>query len=231
MKAGLEAALEVVGAEVHRPGQLGQGDGAGEVRLHIVDGAAQRMGCFARGRQGPGVGAQGFAHAQQQAVGGELTVTVPEGVQGRLQDGGGVRVASHCLGEIPAALAADGLEPIGGQVEHAIAPPLLAGSLARVQFIGVHQHQAARARQELAATIAKTLGATLDDTEAKPLVAMGIEGVVLDVGAVELGRRLARQGAKIGPVVLMGKCDRYSLHPDLLSLSLHHKVLRGGGQD
>ncbi|MNJ32053.1 hypothetical protein D3C77_267080 [compost metagenome] len=156
---------------------------------------------------------------------------MPEGVQGRLQDGGGARVASHGFGEIPAALAADGLEPIGGQVEHAIAPPLLAGRLARVQLIGVHQHQAAGACQELAATIAETLGTALDDTEAKPLVAMGIEDVVLDVGAIELGRRLPRQGAKIGPVVLMGKCDRYSLHPDLLSLSLHHRVPRCGDQD
>ena len=84
---------------------------------------------------------------------------------------------------------------------------------------------------ELAAAIAKALGTALNDTEAKPLVTMGIEDVVLDVGAIELGRRLPRQGAKIGPVVLMGKCDRYSLHPDLLSLSLHHKVPRGGGQD
>jgi hypothetical protein len=59
---------------------------------------------------------------------------------------------------------------------------------------------------------------------------MGIEDVVLDVGAIELGRRLPRQGAKIGPVVLMGKVDRHSLHPDLLSMSLHHRALRGGGQ-
>ena len=62
VKAGLEAALEVVGAEVHCTGQLGQGNGAGETGLHIVDGAAQRVGRFARGRQGPGMGAQGLAH-------------------------------------------------------------------------------------------------------------------------------------------------------------------------
>ena len=127
VKAGLEAALEVVGAEVHCTGQLGQGNGASETGLHIVDGAAQRVGRFARGRQGPGMGAQGLAHPQQQAVGGELAVTVPEGIQGRLQDGGSARIASHGIGEIPVALAADGLEPVGGQVEHAIAPPLLAG--------------------------------------------------------------------------------------------------------
>ena len=79
-----------------------------------------------------------------------------------------------------------------------------------MQLIGVHQHQAAGTGQELAAAIAKALGTALDDTEAKPLVTMGIEDVVLDVGAIELGRRLPRQGAKIGPVVLMGKVDRHS---------------------
>ena len=61
---------------------------------------------------------------------------------------------------------------------------------------------------------------------------MGIEDVVLDVGAIEARSQAAPPAGReeIGPVVLMGKVDRYSLHPDLLSMSLHHRAPRGGGK-
>ena len=209
----LETTQEVEWTEPRHVRQLLQGKALGQVRSQVVDHPFETWRAFGRDRAGDSrLAAEFLQQRQQQAVECQRLVRLPQAVEQCVYASRAGDVVTHGIAELPTAFPGNGLDDVGVDVRHAIAPTAFGFGTPGVQHIGVHHHQRIRWRQVLAAAITEPLHAGFDRAQAIGFVGMRLEGVADDVRAVQLDPVAVCWPPELRHVLRIFKFFRDALH-------------------